>query len=170
MFAKRIRVSERGYYVCSGFCDTSLRGVLKTTRPHCPTRDPADRRLLNASFSSTEPHIICNSCEVNAAYRRFKEAVYESAVPESESPATKRRRAAGRVEPTRIERPAEKEEEEEKGRAMRTITGYARKPRDRIQISLTRDRIICFSRIPVLTVIARPEMRHSLHHGVIYVQ
>lgn len=108
--------------------------------------------------------------------------MYESAVPESESPATKQRRAAGRVEPTGIGRPAEEEEEEEEekkkdegmrrrgGWAMRTITGYARKPRDRIQISLTRDRIICFSRIPVLTVIARPEMRDSLHHGVIYVQ
>jgi len=32
---------------------------------------------------------------------------------------------------------------------MRTSTDYARKPRDRIQISLTRDRIICFSQIPV---------------------
>lgn len=58
----------------------------------------------------------------------------------------------------------EEEEEEEKGKegkednyddddagnstgwmVMRTSTGYARKPRDRIQISLTRDRIICFS-------------------------
>lgn len=29
--------------------------------------DPADRRSLNASFSPTGPHVICNSCEVNAA-------------------------------------------------------------------------------------------------------
>jgi len=61
---------------------------------------------------------------------------------------------------------------------MRTSTGYARKPRDRIQISLTRDRIICFSRIPVSTVIvgravqqerARLDSSHR-DHRVIYVQ
>jgi len=92
--------------------------------------------------------------------------LYESAVPESESPATKRGRAAGTVEPIGAG-PAEEEEEEEeeedeedegnsaqKRTTMRTSTGYARKPPDRIQISLTRDRIICFSRIPVSTVIA----------------
>lgn len=91
--------------------------------------------------------------------------LYESAVPESESPATKRGRAAGTVEPigagsAEEEEEGEEEEEDDDGNStrrtvMRTSTGYARKPRDWIQISLTRDRIICFSRIPVSTVIAR---------------
>jgi hypothetical protein len=95
--------------------------------------------------------------------------LYESAVPESESPATKRGRAAGTVEPIGTgpaeaaeeeEEEGEEEDEEDEGNSAqkrtttRTSTGYARKPPDRIQISLTRDRIICFSRIPVSTVIA----------------
>jgi len=86
--------------------------------------------------------------------------LYESAVPESESPATKRGRAAGTVEPIggrtgrRRKRRRRRRGTRRGGRWWETSTGYARKPRDGIQISLTRDRIICFSRISVSTVIA----------------
>lgn len=99
------------------------------------------------------------------------------------------------VQLARWNRSGSAEEEEEKGEegeeeeedncdagnstrwmVMRTSTGYARKPRDRIQISLTRDRIICFSRIPVSTVIAGRAVQEralvdSSHrdHRVIYV-
>lgn len=106
-------------------------------------------------------------------------------------------RRSGDVQLARWNRSGSAEEEEEKGEereeeeednynddagnstkwmVMRTSTGYARKPRDRIQISLTRDRIICFSRIPVSTVIAGRAVQErarvdSSHrdHRVIYM-
>lgn len=70
--------------------------------------------------------------------------LYESAVPESESPATKRGRAAGTVEPIGAgpDRPKKKKkkkrmrkkmkETQSRGERtmMRTSTSYARKPRD----------------------------------------